>query len=483
MKVRNRLMLLLLVLSMLLAACGAAPAPEDTAAPATEPAAVTEPAVEATEPELQIPAFLENLNYRPQLSETVLPQENKATGILLFYLKDKTVYAGGPVADLVEVGFHTYTDLAQEVQPWHTTSVIRAEIDLSEHEGEANTFVYFVALNASDVPCAISDCLIYSMTVTYQKGVPFGTGHEETPFVTGVTTRDELVAAYGEPTHIDSGRANYEELFYYEPFSCVSFMFRYGVLKQVNTYYSANIYGQLAEGIDFDLTGTAMENDAMILMSQYLDVKPYMLHPEELEKQDEEKPATNTGDDEEPVIKMQAELPEGTGILSGFSDTLQLNGSTITLGCQISELPSPYLEDLNELSMPMGRNYYIRTGRHDPEEFFVINDRGQNNSMSNTLSVKGVVMENSGYCNWGVDNSAFHSFDAMGITENSTIDDVLALFGAPAELIPFSGERNCFLWMHYATEAGDYLHVRVDPIVNQVIEVHMVKHFDIEHTY
>ena len=481
MRVRTRLILMLLALSMLLSACGGAPAnvAEDATVPA-ETVAATEPVVEATEPEVQEPAFLQNLPNRPQLSETVLPQENVATGTLKFYLKDKAIYAGAPVADLIEVGFHTYSDLSAEVRPWHTTGALRAEIDMTEYAGEADTFVYFVALNASDEPCMISECIIYSMTVTYQKGVPFGTGHEETPFVTGVTTRDELVAAYGEPTHTDSKKSTYEEIFYYQPFNCVSFLFRYGVLRQVNTYYSANIYGQVAESIDFDLTGNAMENDAMILMSQYLDVKPYMAAAQQEEAA--ETPAA-TGDKEEPAVKMQAELTEGTGILSSFSDTLQLNGSTITLGCQICELPEPYLEDLNNLSMPMGKDYYIRTGRHDPEEFLVINDRGQHSSMSNTLSIKGVIMENQNYCNWGVDNSAFHSFDAMGVTENSTIDDVLALFGAPAEMVPFSGERNCFVWMHYQTEAGDYIHIRVDPILNQVIEVNMVKHFEIERTY
>lgn len=478
MRVRSRLILMLLVFSMILSACGIPKATEAPAVQLPELPAQT-PVQEQEEEAVQRPAFLENLPNRLQLSETVLPEGDEASGTLHFYLNDHVVYAGAPMSELMEVDFHTYTDLAQMLQPWHTTSVIRAEFVQAEEYGGGNAFIYFTVLNASDEPCKISEGIIYSMSVTYEKGVRFGSGNEAEPFVTGVTTRDELEAVYGEPTHTDGRNGYYQETFYYSPFNSVSFLFRRGVVMQVNAYHSANVYGQLAEDIDFELTGTAMENDAMILMSQYLDVKPYLIAP----GAQEEVPVANADGEEEIKVKMQAEAAEGTGILTSFSDEFTLNGSTITLGCQICELPSPFLEDLNDLSMPVGRNYYIRTGRHDPEEFFVINNRGQNNSMSNTLSIKGVIVENKNYCNWGVDNSAFHSFNCMGITEDSTINDVLDLFGAPLEMLPTASERHCFVWMHYETEAGDYLRIRVDPMLNQVIEVHQVKEFEVERTY
>lgn len=499
MRIRSRLILMLLVFSLLLSACGAAPAeaPSEAAAiQATEAPVQTEAPTEAVE---QTPAFLEKLHYRPRLSKTVLPEEDEATGTLKFYLNDRTVYAGAPVSDLLELEFHTFTDLAETLEPWHTSGVIRAEFvqtvekeeeDAQKEKETENAFVYFVVLNASDEPCMISEGVIYSVTATYQDaGIRFGTGHEDEPFVTGVTTLEELTEAYGEPTHTEKRRKNYEEIFYYQPFNSVSFMFKNGILEQVNAYYSANVYGELAADIDFELTGTPMENDAMIMMSQYLDVKPYMTVPvvEEEPEEDTEKEKSQTAatepEEAEEEVEMQAELGKDTGILKEFDDSFQLNGSTITLGCQINELPSPFLEDLNDLSIPVGRNYYIRTGRHDPEEFFVLNKNGQYNSRSDTLTVKGVIVENKNYCNWGFDNSAFHSFNCMGVTEDSTIDDILALFGAPRELVASSGERTCFLWMHYETEAGDYIHIRVDPVLNQVIEVHQVKHFDVEYTY
>ena len=93
------------------------------------------------------------------------------------------------------------------------------------------------------------------------------------------------------------------------------------------------------------------------------------------------------------------------------------------------------------------------------------------------------MTENYHYTNWGFDNSAFHSFNCQGVTENSTIDDVLEMLGQPRELICSSGERTCFAWMHYETEEGDTLRIRVDPMRNQVIEVHMSKYFENEQDY
>ena len=102
--------------------------------------------------------------------------------------------------------------------------------------------------------------------------ISFGSGNESEPFVSGVSTRDEIVAAYGEPDETVSNNDLYEEIFYYEPFNCVSFAFRGGVVRQISAYYSANVYGGL--DVDFALDASAMEKDAYILMSQYMDVTP-----------------------------------------------------------------------------------------------------------------------------------------------------------------------------------------------------------------
>lgn len=471
MKIRYRMILTVLALCLLLSACGTAPAAETepTVLPTEAP---TEPVVAETEPVVEKPAFMEKLHYQPELSETVLPEEDAATGTMRFYFGDKSIYAGGPVSDLIDVGFHTYGDLTQVLQPWHMSGVIRVLIDLPDVEEKEEPYVFFAALNASDEPRMISDCLIYSITVTYESGISFGSGNEKEPFVTGTTTREELVAAYGEPTHTDSLKDKYEELFYYQPFSSVSILCKQGVVRQVSSYYCANVYGSLAEDLDFELTGNAMENDAIIFMSQYMDIAPYL--PEE--ETGEEKTTTSAEEEKE-------EEADKTGILSSFDSSFELDGKTIKFGSKVSELPDPFKEALSGLTMPINRNYYTRTGKSEPEEFFLINSEGQSNMKSDDLVIKGVIVENPGYCNWGFDNSAFHSFSCQGITQDSTIDEVLELLGQPRQMLFTSGERNCFVWMHYETEEGDLLRIRVDPMLNQVVEVNMSKYFENEHSY
>lgn len=475
MRIRNRILLVLLVMSLLLSGCAVSAAEnteqtEQPTAAATEPAetlaAETEPAVKEEQA-----TFMDHLHHQPVLSETVLPEEDAATGTLCFYLNGKAIHAGSPVSDLIDVGFHTYSDLTTVVQPWHMSGVVRVLVDLPETEEEDEPYLFFVAMNASDEPCMISECLIYSITVNGEKGISFGSGHESEAFVSGVTTREEIVAAYGEPDESVSNHSQYEEIFYYEPFNSVSFSFNGGVVRQINAYYSANVYGALSDSVDFELDAGAMEKDAYILMSQYLDVTYYLEKKEEADKEE-----TDQEESEE-------ENKDKTGILSRMNSYFDINNSRIHLGSLVSKLPSPFKESLTDLTMPVNRHYYIRTGRNEPEEFFLINHNGQSNMKSDYLSVKGIITENRNYSNWGFDNSAFHEFNCQGITQDSTIDDVLELLGQPRELICSSGERTCFAWMHYETEAGDYLRIRVDPMLNQVVEVHMSKYFEDERSY
>lgn len=409
--------------------------------------------------------------YQPALSEVQLPEEDQATGTLVFYLNGKEIYAGCPVSELTQTDIFTYTDLETEVQPWHMSEVVRVQLNAPDTSSQGH-YAFFVAMNAGDSPCPISECVIYSITINCENGIEFGSGNEEEHFITGKTTYDELVEAYGEPDATESNYRTWKEIFYYEPFSGVSFSFKDNVVRQVSAYYSANVYGALADSVDFEIEAGPMEKDALILMSQYLDVTPYLKDEDEAEEEDK---ADKT--------ETQDRVDDKTGILSGFDSGFQLDGKTIDFGCVVSELPEPFREDMNDLPTIVNGHFYVRTGRNDPEEFFLINNEDSNNSRSDTLLVKGIVTESNVYRNWGVDNSGFHSFVCQGITETSTIEDVLELFGAPRELVCSSGERTCFAWMHYETEAGDTLHVRVDPMLDQVVEVQMSKHFDRERSY
>lgn len=482
MNIKSRMLLMILTVCLLLSACGAVPANEETAVPteaATEPA--TEPAAEPQETE----PVLENLHYTPTLSETVMPTEDAATGTLIFYINGQQIHAGAPVSDLLELDYFTYDDLDTIVQPWHMSELIRLDVQVQKTEEDKDgnktdvteeQFIFFVAMNTSNEPCAISECMIYSLTINCEKGIEFGSGNENEHFVSGITTRDEIVAAYGEPHESNVDTSTYEEIAYYSPFSYVSFTFKKGVVRQINTCYSANVYGSVAEELNTDLDVSYYGADSWILMSQYLDITPYLPEKEEEEaKTDTSKTASEEATEPEEENKV--------GIVADLDDFIYLDGKKIELGCNTVEMPDPFGSPFKGLSMPLNRNYYIRTGIGNEEEFFIINAKGGANGYADGLQVKGVITENRSYDNWGIDNSGFHTFEYQGMSQDSTIDDVLELFGQPREVLCTSSGRFCFAWLHYETEEGDYLHVRVDPMLNEVVEVRVSKYFENEKYY
>lgn len=439
MKLTRRMMLVLLAVCMLLSGCGAAqaePAQEtvpETTAPA-ETAAPTEAPTELVEP----------------LSVAQLPDEDIATGTLCFYFGDKTVYAGGLVSDILEVGIHTYADLEQMIQPGHMSEVVRVRIEDEAVPAENRPYLFFVAVNPTKEPCALADCIIFSLTVNTDSGVAFGSGQESEHFYTGETTLEEMLAVYGQPDHEDGRKSYYKEIAYYEPFNCAYFTFKNGVVRQIFTYYGANLFAEQAESFDHELTGY-FGNDCLILMDQYLDVSGYLTTAEEV-------PAT----------------------LTSFTESVKLGDQTLELDKPISEMPSPFRENLEGLTVPLGSKSYITIGRNNPEEFWVINSNGQHGQLAGRLTVKGLITKNCNYSNWGTDNSQFQTFEYDGLTQDSTIEDILDKYGMPGRLECTSNARKCFAWMEYRDETGNYVHFCVDPMLDQIVEVHVNKYYDKE---
>lgn len=459
MKLRS-LILLFLAACMLMTAC--AGNADNTATETAESSTVeTEaPAPEVTEPAVEV----------SKVAETVLPTGDEATGTLIFYINDQKVYAGGPVASLITAGVHSYDDLDAVVQPWEMSEMIRVRVIMEDVEEADEPLLFFVAVNASDEPKPVSECLFYSLTVNCEKGIKFGSGNEATPFVTGETKKDEIVEAYGEPTESNSAQSYYEEIIYYKPFNCAYFAFRGGKLRQVYTYYSANIYGELAEKFDHELTGGYFGADCYILMDQYLDVEKYLPAAEE------EQTKTTAAEPEETK-------EDTTGILKSLSETITLNGETFDLGIRCVDMPAPFGAVFHELLMPVARHYYVRTGIVNEEEFYFINEKGQQNQYADDLLVKGVITENCNYTNWGTDNSAFHTFAYEKLTQNSTIDDIIEQYGMPKKLHCTSYARACFAWLFYEAENGNQLQLRVDPITNQLVEFRVIKYYEGERAY
>lgn len=451
MKIQRRMILLLLVIAMMLSAC-ALSAPQETAAP-TEVTVVstevpTEAPTEPTEPEGH------------QVVEVAFPETDAATGTLKFYIKGQEIYAGGPVSSLLDAGVTTYEDMEAILQPWHFSSVLRVRVELEDTKEKNLPFLFFIAMNASDEPKMISECTFYSITVNTDKDIEFGSGKEEEHFISGKTSKKAIIEAYGEPDYSESRNEDYEEIAYYEPFSCAYFSFKENKVRQIYTYYSANIYGDLAENLEYEFTGSYFGNDCYILMNQYMDVLPY-LHAED----------------------GTAKLEEGTGVLEKLTESITMAGEEVKLGIRCKNMPELFSEPLKGQLLYLHKKNYVRMGRNNPEEFYLLNLDGKDDAKAENRVVKGVFTQNKNYINWGKDNSAFHEFQYENLTQDSTIEDVLEQYGQPMELHCTSYARGCFAWLFYKDQAGNTLRICVDPILNQLVELRVSKYFEGETPY
>ena len=461
MKALRRVLLVLLAISLLLSGCAAGQKTEETAAPTESMQTATEESTEAPTEAPTEPAYPEGF----RLDETVFPETDAATGTLKFYIKDQEIYAGGPVSSLLNAGVTTYEDFSQILQPRHISSVMRVRVELEDTNENNLPFVFFMAMNASNEPKPISECLFYSITINTDSGILFGSGNDATPFVTGETTLEELTAVYGEPDYNMSRKDAYREIAYYEPFSCAYFSFNNETVRQVTTYYSANVFGHLAEGFDYEFRDSYFGNDCYILMNQYMDVMPYLL-----------------ADREETEGEAQS-LPEGTGVLESLSETITMAGLELKMGMRCIEMPELFGAPLWNQMMAIHKMYYFRAGRTNLEEFYFMNLDGQTKHLTNNLVLKGVFTRNKNHANWGEDKSNYHEFSYENLTQDSTIEDILEQYGMPKKLHCTSYARACFAWLFYEDEAGNKLEICVDPILNQIMELHISKYYEGEIKY
>lgn len=451
----KRVLLVMLAVSLLMSGCAFISKPEETVAPTAAPtAAPTDPTEEPT----QAPTEAPTEPTEPEkftLSETVFPEANIATGTLKFYIEGQEIYAGAPVSALLSANITTYENLDEVLQPWHMSNVKRVRVEVADTKEADKPFVFFLAMNASGEPKKISDCLIYSVTINTDSGVKFGSGKEDAPFVTGETTKDELLAAYGTPDYEMVRDANYGEIAYYEPFNCAYFSFEKGKVRQVTTYYSANVFGDLAENFDYDFTNSYFGNDCYILMSQYMDVMPYL-------------------------SGAQVE----TGILDAVTTKITMGGNELELGTRVEDMPSPFKETFEDQLIYIHKKYFTKVGSSKlGEQFYFYNRDGQKKESPKTLIVKGVFTGNKDYVNWERGNDKYLAFQYDSVTNESTIEDILAQYGMPYDLHCSSNARSCFAWLLYKDAEGNELKICVDPILNQLMELRFSKKYEGEIRY
>ena len=447
MRAGKRLLAIALTGRLFLSGCAGTQAPMATAPPPQMTQAPTEPTAEPTQAPTETQPVPTGLRSMAQL-----PAEDTATGMLKFYINGKAVYAGGPVSDLLDANVQTYEDMSALIQPWNISGNTRFRVVLPDTPEADQPFLFITVINAGDEPRPFSDCLIYSVTVSCSEGIAFGSGNEQEPFISMQTTRKEIEAAYGAPDYRGKTQSPYEEIAYYQPFNCAYFSFKRGVVRQIMTYYCAYRYPELAKNPGLELKGY-FGSDAWLLMNRYLDVQPYL----------------------DGTLKKT--------VSPALDEFILLDGEKIEFGQTVEQMPEQFAKPFEELTQVIDRNYYLRTGKGNEEEFYLMNRDGMRGNAVKYAVVKGVITQNRYYTSWGFDYSGFHEFEYQGLKSDSTIEDILKLFGAPQELKATSSAKAFYVWMHYQDENKNTLHICIDPMLDEIVELQAVKHFDREQHY
>lgn len=422
----------LLLAAVLLAGCGGKtpePAEESVTAAAgqgeiTEPTAAEVP----TEPETS-PAEAEKAS---------------AGGTLSFYIDGFEFHAGGPVSDILAIGVRTDIDLGEVIQPGHISGNVCTRVEREGVSAEDEVIFFFHAINTGSEPKALSECTVYSVIVNLQEGIAFGDGDKT--FVSGVSTMAELTGVWGEPDYYRTNSRPYEEMAYYSPFDYVYFSFRDGVVRQIMTVYSADLHGYLAEDMP-ELPEGYFGNDAYLLLSRYLDITPYL----------------SEGDNQ------SVSTP-------GLEERITLGAMEITFGSRVWELPERFSEPFRGVEYVLDLNHYVRCGKGNAEEFYILNADREVKSQISYGQVIGVITRNANYRNWGSDYSDFLEFEYQGLTNGSDIEDVLETFGLPESIHATSSPHACFVWLHYRDQSGNELRIRVDPMTGELAELRVLKY-------
>ncbi len=415
--------------ALLLAGCSApAQEPEASAPPQT----TAQPAPQATPPETTA-----------QPEEPALAQGTveAAPGMVTFYIGQRAFYCGQAVAGLLEAPAQIQGDVQALVEPMGYSAEIR--LRLPDEEGKYTKTLLFVAVNPGQEPAPVKDCLIYSLAVNCEAGHRFGLGEAE--FVTGQTTDDQILAAWGQPfaqtlskQEGQSDGENYRDMVYYQPLSYLQIISRGGVVDQVRACHNAYLYPELAQQ---EPIGTPGESDALLFLSRYMDVTPY--------------------------------LNGGKGGNTPLEMAVTIAGEKIAMGIRTYELPQPWRDLYQRTTCIMKPRRCVYAQRTGQEGFIFGNPDEPLMETFSRAQIKGVYAFNPEYTNRGFEQESYRGFAYAGFDHTSTIEDVLAALGQPHELIAESGAGWCFVWLHYQSEAGDTLRLKVDPESNQLIELRL----------
>ncbi len=415
----------IILAALLLTGCSASP--EKPSNVSTTPAATTP--VQTTQAVQTDPA-----------PEQLISIEN-APGKVYFRIGDKDFTCGQPVADILKTTTHIHGDMDAMVEPLGYSEDIR--LRLADEKGDYTKTLYFSAVNPSQEPKPVKDCLIYSLTINCEAGHTFGLG--DTSFVTGQTTDAQIIAVWGEPASLTESHwegqedgENFRDLVYYRPFSYLQIITRGGVVDQVRAYHGAELHPALSQQ---EAPGKPWESDALLLLSQHMDITPY--------------------------------LNGGKGGKTPLEMSVIVDGKQIEMGVLTCDLPEPWRDIYDGMACIVKPGRCIYCQRPDREGFVFGNVSGKLMVNFCYAQIKGIRAYNPRYTNRGAEQSAYLGFTYAGFDHDASIEDVVKAIGAPYEIIPESGAGFCFVWLHYEAENGDTLRLKVDPESNQLIELRL----------
>ncbi|MGM9602308.1 MAG: hypothetical protein ACI3W5_12120 [Faecousia sp.] len=420
----------ILLVALLLTGCAAPAQPAATTAP---PDTTAQPVLTTQEPEIT----------EPQREADVLTQGtiDRTPGMVTFYMGDRPFYCGQSVAGLLEMPVHIQGDTKAMVEPLGYSDEIR--LRYPDENGAYTKTLYFIAVNPTDQPLPVEDCLIYSLAVNCEQEHRFTLGNGD--FITGQSTDLEIIAAWGEPTTQTLSHAegepdgqNYRDMVYYCPFSYLQIITRGSVVDQVRACHNAYLYPELSQQT---APGGPNESDALLLLSRHMDITPY--------------------------------LGGGKGGYTPLEMSIVIEGKQIPMGIRTRELPQPWRGLYENAACVMKLRRCMYSQFPNQEGFIFGNPDREMMKTFEYAQIKGIHAFNPEYSNRGFAQSAYRGFTYGTFSHTATIEEVIQALGQPYELIPESGAGWCFVWLHYQSETGDTLRLKVDPESNQIIELRL----------
>ncbi len=425
----KRILCLLLAVTLLCGGCSAPIAQEPGAAttvptptPGPTPTTAITPDPEPTQtfPAVTLPAVEQG---------TI----QSAPGTVTFHMGDFQIWCGCPVASLLEQDVRVDGDVEALVPAMGYSEDVR--LNFPDDQGKYENYLFFVAVNPTQDPLPVKDCLVYSLAVTFQPGLGFSLG--EGQFLTGASTREEILAAWGTPT-VDTQSLDYTELVYYRPFSMLQVILYQGVTVQVRAYHSAWLYPELTQAAYGDYTS----GDAWAHLSRFMDVSGYAAGEK--------------------------------GPMTDLPLTIQVDGKDIALGYGTAKLPQPWrgLYQYTRTRLDYRRYVYVQLAGREGFTFANVAHESRIQFLYSTI-IKGFHGFNPDYTCWGESIPTAYGFSYNGFDHTQSIAQVLAAMGAPREVICESGVSWCFVWLHYESKNGDTLRIKADPISGQLIELRL----------